>query len=98
MLLTLTRRGEKLLKQLALTHRAELKTARSKLLQALTRVVVRDIPSARAHERRPARANRGGSGQATRNASSPEMKDGDAVDARAIHSDEHSDSRQRVRR
>lgn len=46
-LLTLTRRGEKLLKQLALTHRAELKTARSKLLQALTRVVVRDVPSSR---------------------------------------------------
>jgi DNA-binding MarR family transcriptional regulator len=46
-LLTLTRRGEKLLKQLALTHRAELKTARSKLLQALTRVIVRDVPSGR---------------------------------------------------
>ncbi|MFZ0523526.1 MAG: MarR family transcriptional regulator [Candidatus Acidiferrales bacterium] len=46
-LLTLTRRGEKLLKQLALAHRAELKTARSKLLQALTRVVVRDAPSGR---------------------------------------------------
>jgi DNA-binding MarR family transcriptional regulator len=42
-LLTLTRRGEALLKQLALTHRAELHTARSKLLQALTRVVVRDV-------------------------------------------------------
>ncbi|MGA7853980.1 MAG: MarR family transcriptional regulator [Candidatus Acidiferrales bacterium] len=54
-LLTLTRRGEKLLKQLALTHRAELKTARSKLLQALTRVVVRDVPSARTtRTRRPA--------------------------------------------
>jgi DNA-binding MarR family transcriptional regulator len=46
-LLALTRRGEKLLKQLALTHRAELKTARSKLLQALTKVVVRDVPSGR---------------------------------------------------
>ena len=42
---TLTRRGEKLLKQLALAHRAELKTARSKLLQALTRLVGRDVPS-----------------------------------------------------
>lgn len=51
-LLTLTRRGEKLLKQLALTHRAELKTARSKLLQALTRVVVRDVPSARTERTR----------------------------------------------
>src|SRR5579863_1930094 len=46
-LLTLTRRGEALLKQLALTHRAELHTARAKLLQALTKVVARDVPSAR---------------------------------------------------
>ena len=41
-LLTPTRRGEKLLRQLALTHRAELQTARSKLLQALTRLTGRD--------------------------------------------------------
>ncbi|MGC2280389.1 MAG: MarR family transcriptional regulator [Candidatus Acidiferrales bacterium] len=54
-LLVLTRRGEMLLKQLALTHRAELKSARSKLLHALTRVAVRDVPSARtARTRRPA--------------------------------------------
>jgi len=41
-LLTPTRRGEKLLRQLALTHRAELQTARSKLLQALTKLTGRD--------------------------------------------------------
>lgn len=52
-LLVLTRRGEMLLKQLALTHRAELKSARSKLLHALTRVAVRDISSARAHSAAP---------------------------------------------
>jgi DNA-binding MarR family transcriptional regulator len=52
-LLVLTRRGEKLLKQLALAHRAELKTARSKLLQALTRVAARDIPSARSRDATP---------------------------------------------
>lgn len=57
-LLTLTRRGEKLLKQLALTHRAELKLARSKLLHALTRVAVRDIPSARAREAAPPQNSR----------------------------------------
>ena len=55
-LLTLTRRGEKLLKQLALTHRAELKTARSKLLQALAKVVARDISTSPAHDSAP-RAN-----------------------------------------
>lgn len=42
-LLTLTRRGEKLLRQLALSHRAELKTARASLLEALTNVIERDI-------------------------------------------------------
>jgi DNA-binding MarR family transcriptional regulator len=47
-LLTLTRRGEKLLKQLALAHRAELKTARSKLLQALINMVARDRGSGQA--------------------------------------------------
>jgi DNA-binding MarR family transcriptional regulator len=41
-LLTPTGRGEKLLRQLALTHRAELQTARSKLLQALTKLTGRD--------------------------------------------------------
>lgn len=41
-LLTPTQRGEKLLRQLALTHRAELQTARSKLLQALTKLTGRD--------------------------------------------------------
>lgn len=59
-LLTLTRRGEKLLKQLVLTHRAELKSARSKLLQALTRVAVRDNPSSRAHRAAPPRNVRRG--------------------------------------
>jgi DNA-binding MarR family transcriptional regulator len=45
-LLTPTRRGEKLLRQLALTHRAELQTARSKLLEALTKLVGRHrLPS-----------------------------------------------------
>ena len=48
MLLTVTRRGEKLLKQLALAHRAELKTARSKLLQALINMVARDRRSGQA--------------------------------------------------
>jgi DNA-binding MarR family transcriptional regulator len=43
--LTVTRRGETLLRQLALTHRAELKTARSKLLQALMKVAAPDNPS-----------------------------------------------------
>jgi DNA-binding MarR family transcriptional regulator len=52
-LLVLTRRGEKLLKQLALTHRAELKSARSRLLQALRRVALRDI-----HDGAPPRNSR----------------------------------------
>lgn len=47
-LLTLTRRGEKVLKQLALAHRAELKAARSKLLQALMDMVARDRRSSQA--------------------------------------------------
>jgi DNA-binding MarR family transcriptional regulator len=47
-LLTPTRRGEKLLRQLALTHRAELQTARSKLLEALARLTGRDPLSNRA--------------------------------------------------
>ncbi|MGA7922031.1 MAG: MarR family transcriptional regulator [Candidatus Acidiferrales bacterium] len=41
-LLTLTRRGQRLLRQLALSHRAELKTARASLLEALTNVIERD--------------------------------------------------------
>jgi DNA-binding MarR family transcriptional regulator len=41
-LLTPTRRGEKLLRQLALTHRAELQTARSNLLEALTKLTGRN--------------------------------------------------------
>jgi DNA-binding MarR family transcriptional regulator len=57
-LLTLTRRGEKLLEQLALTHRAELKSARSKLLQALTRVAVRDTAAARERDGAPPRNSR----------------------------------------
>jgi DNA-binding MarR family transcriptional regulator len=52
-LLTPTRRGEKLLRQLALTHRAELQTARSKLLQALTRLTGRNRLSS--HVQGPAR-------------------------------------------
>jgi DNA-binding MarR family transcriptional regulator len=46
-LLTPTRRGEKLLRQLALTHRAELQTAPSKLLQALTKLTARGHLSSR---------------------------------------------------
>jgi DNA-binding MarR family transcriptional regulator len=57
-LLTLTRRGEKLLKQLALTHRAELKTARSKLLQALTKVVARDLLPVQGHGAAPSLKSR----------------------------------------
>lgn len=44
-LLTPTRRGEKLLRELALTHRAELQTARSKLLEALTKLIGRNYLS-----------------------------------------------------
>ncbi|MFZ3379870.1 MAG: MarR family transcriptional regulator [Candidatus Acidiferrales bacterium] len=57
-LLILMRRGEKLLKQLALTHRAELKTARSKLLRALAKVVARDNPSARVETAAPRKMSR----------------------------------------
>jgi DNA-binding MarR family transcriptional regulator len=41
-LLALTSQGEKLLRRLALVHRVEMKTARAKLLEALTNVIGHD--------------------------------------------------------
>jgi DNA-binding MarR family transcriptional regulator len=63
-LLMPTRRGEKLLRQLALTHRAELQTARSKLLQALTKLTGRDHLSG--HVRGPARPRKAGTKRQTK--------------------------------